>query len=567
MKNAYVSNRLSPIRRNSIQVTVGNDSIGGGSPVLVQSMTTTPSSDPKATAAQVLDLWRAGCSLVRITIPTVKDAKTLEETMRLVREAGCEIPVSADIHFQPKAAYEAVKWVEKVRINPGNFVDKGIKNLREFSEEEFQQGRVLAKDALKPLLDAAKERGVALRIGVNHGSLSARMLNKFGDTIEGMVESALEYITLCEEEEFDQIVVSLKASSAKIVVTAYRLLVSRLKEAGMKEYPLHVGVTEAGEGQDGRVKSSVGIGALLLDGLGDTVRVSLTENPVNEVPVAETLVEVCQLNGIDTAIEWQKDPYHYQRRESAEINVGEHSLGGSNQILVGVNASLSDETGRSPEFSIEELSLPEQQIETVSELLALESDQVGSSIWSYIGKENPVSAYRAIAGYLENHNRKDPILLRMATGESERDRLLVAAQLGSLLIDGLGDAVLLNLGNDIKASVEYSFDVLQAAGMRRTKTEFISCPGCGRTLFELEETNKRVKARTSHLKDVAIAVMGCIVNGPGEMADADFGYVGAGPGKINLYVGQEVVKKGIDTEGAVDELITLIKDHGRWVEP
>ncbi len=567
MQNLYVESLYSPKRRETIEVKVGTAAIGGNNPVLVQSMTTTPSGNVEATVAQVLDLWKAGCGLVRITIPTVKEAKALEQIMKQVRSAGCTIPVSADIHFQPKAAYEAVKWVEKVRINPGNFVDKGIKNLRVFSGEEFSQGRKDAEDALLPLLTAAKERSVALRIGVNHGSLSARMLDKYGDTIEGMVESALEYITLCEAHDFDQLVVSLKASNAKIVVTAYRLLVARLKEEGMKQYPLHVGVTEAGEGQDGRTKSSVGIGALLLDGLGDTIRVSLTENPVNEIPVAQNLTSGCTLESVSFPEPvWNTDAYHYSRRESNAITIGSNSIGNAQPIRVGVNATCSADLNRPPEFSIEELTVPEVQVQSIVELQALNLTDIEPSIWSYVGKENLVSAYRAIVAVLNTAGRKDPILVRLSTGTSEVERLLASAQIGSLFIDGIGDALIVNLGNLIEESVEFAFDVLQAAGMRRTKTEFISCPGCGRTLFELEETNRMVKAQTGHLKDVAIAVMGCIVNGPGEMADADFGYVGAGPGKINLYVGQEVVKKGINTEHAVDELITLIKDHGRWVE-
>lgn len=561
--------------------------IGGDAPILVQSMTTTNPRDIEATVEQTLQLADAGCELVRVTAPTVKDAEALEEVMKRVRAAGCTIPVSADIHFQPRAAFEAVKWVEKVRINPGNFCDTGIMTLKELSDSEFQAGRQRVFDQFAPFVREAKARGVALRIGVNHGSLSARMLYRYGDTVEGMVESAFEFLDVCEAESFDQIVFSMKASHPRVAIAAYRLLAHRLEKEGRKAYPFHVGVTEAGEGEDGRTKSAVGIGSLLLDGISDTVRVSLTEHPVAEIPVARNLVSLCNASmrtasGVVPAsfkATTGIDNFHYARRESATLAVGAVQAGGSNSVRVG-SASGALHVSTNPDRPLEvqpgknyqvisfaeatkvasldlhgALEIQVSQFSQIENLASLSSKLAGPVLWSWVGA-GMVSGTRALVAALRAANRADLIALRT----SETDKLAIAANLGNLLCDGVGDALLLD-------DVDFAYDILQACGLRRTKTEFISCPGCGRTLFELQGVLAGIKARLGHLRGVSIAVMGCIVNGPGEMADADFGYVGGAPGHISLYEGKTLVKKNIPEALALDALVDLIRSRGRWIDP
>lgn len=588
MKNSaqlqYMADRFHPVRRKTIAVRVGNKVIGGDAPVLLQSMTTTSPKDIEGTVQQTLELAAAGCELVRITAPTVKDAECLQEIMRQVRAAGCLVPVSADIHFQPRAAFEALKWVEKVRVNPGNFVDAGIMTLKEISEAEFAAGRQKVFDSFGPFVREAKARGVALRIGVNHGSLSARMLYRYGDTVEGMVESALEFLDVCEAEDFDQLVFSLKSSSPRVAMQAYRLLVARLDAEGRKPYPLHVGVTEAGEGEDGRLKSAVGIGSLLLDGLGDTIRVSLTEHPVAEIPVARDLVRVCALSNEALGVvapALALDPFHFHRRATVELKTGALTLGGTSVLRVGVAAAawcdaLAARVGgdRAPEWMADSQVqgalpvFPERIIASIADLeaLAKQSDSLPAvCCWSYTGPQL-VAGYRALASVLEFLGRKDPIVLRGVLPADGPGKLAVAAQLGSLLADGLGDALVLE-GNEPVATLDFSYDLLQAVGLRRTKTEYVSCPGCGRTLFNLQDVMGTIKARTGHLKSVSIAVMGCIVNGPGEMADADFGYVGGAPGHISLYEGKSLVKKNIPESEALDALVDLIRSRGKWIDP
>lgn len=581
----YMADRFHPVRRATVPVRVGNKVIGGSAPVLVQSMTTTSPKDIASTVKQTLELAESGCELVRITAPTVKDAECLQEIMRLVRSAGCTVPVSADIHFQPRAAFEALKWVEKVRINPGNFVDSGIMTLKEISAEEFAAGRQKVFDAFGPFVREAKERGVALRLGVNHGSLGARMLYKFGDTVEGMVESALEYLDVCEAENFDQIVFSLKASNPRVAVQAYRMLAARLAAEGRKPYPFHVGVTEAGEGEDARIKSAVGIGALLLDGLGDTIRVSLTEHPVAEIPVARDLVRVCALpteQPAFTAPLLAQDPFHYRRRFVNEIQIEGLALGGAQPVRAGVAAmgwsdALVSRLGgdRAPEWisgpdvvGVVLPRLPERCITSAAELEALAQnpgDLSGVRCWSYTGAQ-PVAGYRALASVLEFLDRADPIVLRAVLPVDGPGKMKIAAELGGLLNDGIGDAVLLESAEGVVA-LDYTYDLLQATGLRRTKTEYVSCPGCGRTLFNIQDVIGTIKARTGHLKSVSIAVMGCIVNGPGEMADADFGYVGGAPGHISLYEGKSLVQKNIPESQALDALVDLIRSRGKWIDP
>ena len=570
----YVSNRFSPVRRKTIPVHVGDAIIGGGAPILVQSMTTTKPKDVAKTVAETLALAKAGCELVRITAPTLADAQGLEEVMKQIRAAGCKVPVSADIHFQPKAAFEALKWVEKVRINPGNFVDTGIATLDLQADKNFDQGREKVFETFTPFVQEAKRLGRAIRIGVNHGSLSARMMYRYGDTVEGMVESAMEYLAVCEAEHFDQVVVSLKSSTPRVAICAYRMLAARLEAEHFKPYPFHVGVTEAGAGEDGRLKSSVGIGSLLLDGLADTIRVSLTEDPVAEVPVAHELIRACALPKEELrfgAPEWKKDPYHYERLQTSSVNFSGVSLGGNEIVRVGEVApvvSISRKP-RTPEFAF--TGIDSQNIVAfkdafdVAAFAAGEREVPADALIVYTG-DNYTFGVRALVSALAQKGAKNPILLYQKIDSSERAKLKVAAEFGSLLSDGFGDAVVIEDPADQKSAVLLAFDILQAAGIRRSKTEFISCPSCGRTLYNIQTVLGKIHERLGHLQNISIAVMGCIVNGTGEMADADFGYVGGAPGFINLFEGKTCVKKNVPEAEALDELVELIKSRGRYIE-
>ncbi len=570
----YVSNRFSPVRRKTIPVHVGDAIIGGGAPILVQSMTTTKPKDVAKTVAETLALAKAGCELVRITAPTLADAQGLEEVMKQIRAAGCKVPVSADIHFQPKAAFEALKWVEKVRINPGNFVDTGIATLDLQADKNFDQGREKVFETFTPFVQEAKRLGRAIRIGVNHGSLSARMMYRYGDTVEGMVESAMEYLAVCEAEHFDQVVVSLKSSTPRVAICAYRMLAARLEAEHFKPYPFHVGVTEAGAGEDGRLKSSVGIGSLLLDGLADTIRVSLTEDPVAEVPVAHELIRACALPKEELrfgAPEWKKDPYHYERLQTSSVNFSGVSLGGNEIVRVGEVApvvSISRKP-RTPEFAF--IGIDSQNIVAfkdafdVAAFAAGEREVPADALIVYTG-DNYTFGVRALVSALAQKGAKNPILLYQKIDSSERAKLKVAAEFGSLLSDGFGDAVVIEDPADQKSAVLLAFDILQAAGIRRSKTEFISCPSCGRTLYNIQTVLGKIHERLGHLQNISIAVMGCIVNGTGEMADADFGYVGGAPGFINLFEGKTCVKKNVPEAEALDELVELIKSRGRYIE-
>ncbi|MDD7298399.1 (E)-4-hydroxy-3-methylbut-2-enyl-diphosphate synthase [Fibrobacter intestinalis] len=570
----YMPNRFSPVRRKTVRVQVGEAVIGGESPVLVQSMTTTKPKDVAETVRQTLALAQAGCGLVRITVPTLADAQALEEVMRQIRATGCRVPVSADIHFQPKAAFEALKWVEKVRINPGNFVDSGIATLEKQAEKNFEEGKEKVVEAFTPFVREARERGRVIRIGVNHGSLSARMLYRYGDTVEGMVESAMEYLAVCEAEHFDQVVVSLKSSTPRVAIAAYRMLAARLEKEHFKPYPFHVGVTEAGAGEDGRLKSAVGIGSLLIDGLADTIRVSLTEDPVAEVPVAQELIRVSELpqKTLDFHVpDWAKDPYHYKRLETEKVSYSGVAIGAAEMVRVGVSAPvLSLSNGlRSPEFAF--TGFAGQNIVAFKDELDIAAFADGSrnipqdSLVAYVG-EQFVLGNRALVSALESRKQKNPVLLYKRISASESDKLKTAAEFGSLLADGIGDAVVVESESDQNMAVSLAFDILQAAGVRRSKTEFISCPGCGRTLYDIREVIGKIKARLGHLQNISIGVMGCIVNGPGELADADFGYIGGAPGFINLFEGKTCVKKNVPEANALDELVELIKSRGRYVE-
>ena len=572
-------------RRTTRPVPVGNTTIGGSDHVVVQSMLTSDTRDTAACVAESLALADAGCEIVRITAQTRVFAANLENIRRDLRAAGCHVPLVADIHFKPDAALEAAQWVDKVRINPGNFVDKKKFEVREYSGSEYDEEVDRIADAFAPLVTLCKSRGVALRIGTNHGSLSDRIMNRWGDTPRGMVESALEFARIARRMDFHDFVFSMKASNPKVMIEAYRLLVAELRKLGPDwNYPIHLGVTEAGDGEDGRIKSAIGIGSLLADGIGDTIRVSLTEDAVYEIPVAQALARTIReetalppLPPLDAAPSW--DPFSWRRRASLPITVDGFPLGGSETVRVVTSLAKRNAVAH----KLKELGefQPEIALESsgVLEIDPLDSDAVArvnafdGPIFVTIpdGYPHPViSSFRLLAARL---HERHPILLKDTFSPSSNpdapflDALLrAAANLGSLLCDGIGDAILVQGESAPGQSLRLSYNILQAAGVRIFKTDYVACPSCGRTLFNLQSTTQKIRAATGHLKGVRIAVMGCIVNGPGEMADADFGYVGGAPGKINLYVGKSAVKFNIPETEAVDRLIDLIKEHHRWID-
>ncbi|MBV9897722.1 MAG: (E)-4-hydroxy-3-methylbut-2-enyl-diphosphate synthase [Chloroflexi bacterium] len=539
----YTASRFAYTRRKSREVQIGAVAVGGNQPIRVQSMTTTRTQDVEGTLAQTIRLVEAGCEIVRITAPTTADAKAIGEIKRRLRGKGINVPLVADIHFSPAAAMEAAEHVEKVRVNPGNFADQKFFRVREYSDEDYAAEIERIEERFAPLVVKCKERGVAMRIGSNHGSLSDRIMNRYGDTPAGMVESALEFVRIARKHDYHEIVLSMKASNPKVMIQAYRLLVARMDEEGMDPYPLHLGVTEAGLGEDGRIKSAVGIGALLDDGLGDTVRVSLTEEPEAEVPVAQRLVAPYNL-GLHFAESFPQhdervDPYSYARRLTMPVSLGVLSVGGSEPVAV-VDPPEEALVGERP---------------SLDDLARLDA---------------PVPWYDAVRAYrgLAATSGSTPLHLELSVdGDPEEVLLRTSTVLGSLLCDGIGDSVGLTTSSlDEESRSRLLFGILQAAGVRITKTEFVSCPSCGRTLFDLQSTTERIASRTKHLKGVKIAIMGCVVNGPGEMADADFGYVGGSPGHVNLYVGKEVVEKGVPEAEADERLVDLIRSHGKWID-
>lgn len=567
-------------RRETREVTVGEVKMGGGHPIVVQSMITSDTRDTQACVKEVLQLAAAGCQVVRITAQTKKYAENLENIRDGVRVAGCRVPLVADIHFKPDAAFEAAKWVEKIRVNPGNYADKKKFEVREYSDDQYEEELLRIREKFAPLVRLCKDLGRAMRIGTNHGSLSDRIMNRYGDTPLGMVESALEFARIAREEDYHNFVFSMKASNPKVMIEAYRLLVARLEAEGADwNYPLHLGVTEAGDGEDGRIKSAIGIGSLLADGIGDTVRVSLTEDAVHEVPVARALVEAIPTGGIANGVRENWNPFEYERRRTEVQEVNGVAFGGLELLRVvtsrrkfeAIAHKLEAMGDYQPELVDDDLdlvALDPRDDEAISEV---NRSGVPRLLTVANGLELPViSAFRLLAAKADARHAillKDTLSPPNGAGTDFLTTLLRAAMnLGSLICDGIGDAVLVQGEDAPGQSLRLSYNILQAAGARIFKTDYVACPSCGRTLFNLQETTQRIREATGHLKGVRIAVMGCIVNGPGEMADADFGYVGGAPGKINLYVGKKAVKFNIPEGEAVERLQDLIREHGRWID-
>jgi (E)-4-hydroxy-3-methylbut-2-enyl-diphosphate synthase len=618
------------------EVMVGDVSIGANNPIRIQSMTTTDTMDTLGTVEQSIRMIEAGCELVRITAPSIKEAKNLELIKKSLRAKGYKVPLIADIHFTPNAAEVAAGIVEKVRINPGNFADRKKFEVIEYSDQGYEDELNRVSERFSPLIKICKNNGTAMRIGTNHGSLSDRILSKYGDTPLGMVESAMEFLRICEYWNYYDIILSMKASNTQVMVQAYRLLINKMVKEDMN-YPLHLGVTEAGDGEDGRIKSAVGIGALLEDGIGDTIRVSLTEDPEAEIPVAKFLAQryddLESLISPDLKTKIPYDPYFYSRRITTEV----HHIGGVNVPRVFCDLSEFDEItpeslaplgylyspdkdkwhisdqaadyffigknkisfelpgllsgiqhhssweknkGLFPMFDIESYKNSTKKSKILN-FLSTNEKTFSSELKSILSVDDTITLIiehnqkhslklqRNFIIDMINHGIKNPLIVwkNYFSNSNVEFQLSSAIDLGSLMIDGLIDGLSIQFSSDRSLSNQTSFGILQASRLRISKTEYISCPSCGRTLFDLQSTTNEIRSVTDHLKGIKIGVMGCIVNGPGEMADADYGYVGTGVGNISLYKGQEVVKKNIPSEKAVDALISLIKDNGDWIEP
>lgn len=630
------------------EVTCGSVGIGGNNPIRIQSMTTTDTMDTKATVAQSIRMIEAGCELVRITAPSINEAKNLEFIKKELVAAGFQTPLVADIHFTPNAAEYAARIIEKVRVNPGNYADKKKFEEIDYTDSAYEKELERIRNRFTPLVKICKEYGTAMRIGTNHGSLSDRILSRYGDTPLGMVESAFEFLRICEDSNYHNIVISMKASNTQVMVQAYRLLVQKMIETN-RNYPLHLGVTEAGDGEDGRIKSAVGIGTLLEDGLGDTIRVSLTEEPEFEMPVAKLLADryseqKIKLHQSITPLETEKEkiilsynPYDYKKRDSIEvINIGGHNVprviadfSSKEQITpaslfaVGYNYSvpldkwnisdtacdyiyagdnpidfeipgtlgiinnseawkkLENPLRQFPLFCGDEFFSSEKHHDTLNFIAVTKEILTPDFILKIKNLKNIVLVLdtfnphampelRRLFVTLAGHRITIPVILKRNYVDltEEAFQLGASTEIGALLLDGLGEGIWLKQINctSPKNTNSTAFGILQATRTRISKAEYISCPSCGRTLFDLQETTQSIRERTDHLKGIKIGIMGCIVNGPGEMADADYGYVGVGVGKISLYKGKEVVKKNVPSENAVNELVELIKEHGDWIE-
>ncbi|MCU4174705.1 (E)-4-hydroxy-3-methylbut-2-enyl-diphosphate synthase [Carboxylicivirga sp. N1Y90] len=608
----YCEDLFNYHRNPTRKVKVGNTSIGGDAEIQIQSMTTTNTMDTDATCNQVKSIVDAGADIVRITTQGRSEAKNLVNIKSILSKDNYTTPIVADIHFNPNAAEIAAANVEKVRINPGNFAGGAKKfKLIDYTDEAYAEELEVAKSKLKPFIQICKDNNTAIRIGTNHGSLSDRIMSRYGDTPQGMVESCLEYLRLCEELEFRDIVLSIKASNTRIMVHTVRLLVASMKKENMN-YPLHLGVTEAGSEDEGRIKSAVGSGALLADGLGDTIRVSLTEDPEKEVPVATKLVDYINKRAnhesIDPIPVKSFTPFEYNRRKTkAVLNIGGDNvpvvlskfIESAQQADYNVVHSIQEMTNPElkyiipyslwdnerenvyPCFSSDQflsepklpkviflsLSLPELNEDVIKKLkentnvvIVLSSNHINKPI-----------EQRAFIFKMDELGLEHPVVLNNTYKEDNTEDLQIkaAADAGILFLDGLVDGLLLKNEGSISLETinETNFGILQASRVRFTKTEFISCPGCGRTLFDLQDTTKQIKAKTSHLKGLKVGVMGCIVNGVGEMADADYGYIGSGPGTVSLFKNREMVKRNLPKAEAVNELINLIKEHGDWFDP
>jgi (E)-4-hydroxy-3-methylbut-2-enyl-diphosphate synthase len=630
------------------EVTCGSVGIGGNNPIRIQSMTTTDTMDTKATVAQSIRMIEAGCELVRITAPSINEAKNLEFIKKELVAAGFHAPLVADIHFTPNAAEYAARIIEKVRVNPGNYADKKKFEEIDYTDSAYEKELERIRNRFTPLVKICKEYGTAMRIGTNHGSLSDRILSRYGDTPLGMVESAFEFLRICEDLNYHNIVISMKASNTQVMVQAYRLLVQKMMETN-RNYPLHLGVTEAGDGEDGRIKSAVGIGTLLEDGLGDTIRVSLTEEPEFEMPVAKLLADryseqKLKLHQSIKPLETEKEkiilsynPYDYKKRESIEINnIGGHNvprviadfsskelINPASLFAVGYNYSvpldkwnindtacdyiyagdnainfeipgtlgiisnseawkkLENPSRQYPLFCGNEFFSSEKHHNALNFIAATKEILTPEFISKIKNLKNVVLVFdtfnphampelRRLFVTLAEHQITLPVILKRNYVDltEEEFQLGASTEIGALLLDGLGEGVWLKQINctSPKNTNSTAFGILQATRTRISKAEYISCPSCGRTLFDLQETTQSIRERTDHLKGIKIGIMGCIVNGPGEMADADYGYVGVGVGKISLYKGKEVVKKNVPSENAVNELVELIKENGDWIE-
>jgi (E)-4-hydroxy-3-methylbut-2-enyl-diphosphate synthase len=597
-------------RRKTREITIGDPThggviIGGDHPVVKQSMLTCDTMDTAECIRQTLELVAVGCQIVRITAPTVKDAANLGIIAGELRKLNCFVPIVADIHFKPEAAMEAVKWVEVVRVNPGNYADSKKFASKEYTDEQYADELKRIEEKFAPLVLESKRLRRCLRIGTNHGSLSDRIMNRYGDTPLGMVESALEFARICRKHDFHNFKFSMKSSNPKVMIECYRLLVARLDELGADwNYPIHLGVTEAGEGEDGRIKSAIGIGSLLCDGLGDTIRVSLTEDSPREIEVCNDLLAQIPILTVGQSCcsalesgtrgnaslpnEFPFDPFHFGRRETPEIELAEGiKCGGEQLIRVVVTQATFDKVA--PKIRPRDDVKPEAIYEdlNVAEIDPTKEFEINCDTQLVTVKDGvnlpAITAFRLLAAGLKKLGRNNPILLKDSVGVQPSgcpDKIKLELQLepkiallrasvviGSLLADGIGDAILIRGEPGAGMSLRLSYNILQAAGCRSFKTDYVACPSCGRTLFNLQTVTARIKARTEHLKGVKIAIMGCIVNGPGEMADADFGYVGGAPNKINLYVGKQAIKFNIPEAEAVERLVDLIKEHNKWVEP
>lgn len=628
-------------RRKTVEVKIGNTPMGGSNPIRIQSMTTVDTMDTQGSIEESIRMIESGCEYIRITAPSIKEAENLRNIKEGLVARGYHTPLVADIHFTPNAAEVAAKIIEKVRVNPGNYADKKKFDIIEYSDEQYQEEIERIREKFTPLVRICKEHGTAMRIGTNHGSLSDRILSRYGDTPFGMVESAMEFLRICEDEEYYNIVLSMKSSNPQVMVQAYRLLVATLDEEGLKPYPLHLGVTEAGEGEDGRIKSAMGIGTLLEDGLGDTVRVSLTEDPEFEAPVAKKIVD--RYKHFDTDFDEVRNtevvnyrPYEYIKRTSQEVAdfggdllpkvvadysqetvkdkkqlacLGHHYLSATDKwtttdtacdyIYVGSNIpeieihnnlsvwcdwSIYNEVKRTKKDCIPVIELAQLRETAGQRVLKISVDDITVKVLEELGSIKDLILLITASAALNYKSLREACFKLVESGldaplvfslnktrlDHESFQLQASTDVGGLFVDGFGDGIMLFSGEkpeDRKCANSVSFGVLQASRVRMSKTEYISCPSCGRTLFDLQKTTAKIRKRTDHLKGVKIGIMGCIVNGPGEMADADYGYVGSGVGKITLYKGQEVVKRAVPSANAVDELIEIIREDGKWIDP